>query len=302
MPEARLEGYPLSVALREAAARFRHVGIDGGRADAVALAGHLLGVSPGEVERRAILGALTPPGFDDLVARRATRVPLQHLTGFAPFRRVELRVGPGVFVPRPETEGLVELALAALDERSERSERSESAEVGPVRFVDLCTGSGAIAVSVAVERPGVQVAAVELSPQAHGYAQANVERLAPGVDLRLGDAVTAFEDLVGAVDVCATNPPYIPDDAVPIDPEVRDHDPAMALYGGPDGLDLPMRLIARAAQLLRPGGVLLVEHGERQGEDLVTRLVGIDGGTTWRDVADHRDLTGRPRVLRAVRA
>lgn len=293
MPEAPPEVDSLAQALRAAAARLRAVGIEGARTDAVALAGYALGVASGEVERLAILGAPAPSGWDALVARRAQRVPLQHLTGRAAFRHLELAVGPGVFVPRPETEVLVDLAVRALD---------EIATGGLVpRFVDLCTGSGAIALSVAHERPATQVCAVELSEPAHAFARANADDLDLAIDLRLGDATAAFEDLIGSVDVCATNPPYIPDAAVPIDPEVRDHDPAVALYGGPDGLDLPMRLIDRAARLLRPGGVLLVEHGERQGEELVARLTACDGGATWCEVVDHADLTGRPRVLRAVR-
>lgn len=295
MPDPELEGYPLSRALREATARLRAVRIDGGRADAVALAAHLLEVEPGEVERRAILGAATPAGFDELLARRVARVPLQHLTGVAPFRHVVLSVGPGVFTPRPETEVLVGLALEALDALDARDAGGSDG----ARVVDLCTGSGAIAVSIALERPTARVAAVELSPEAHAYARANVEALAAAVDLRLGDATTAFGELDGTVDVVATNPPYIPDGAIPIDPEVALHDPALALYGGGDGLELPMRLVARAAALLRPGGVLLVEHGERQGEDLVARLAATGA---WVEITDHEDLTGRPRVLRAVRA
>ena len=305
MPDPELEGYPLSRALREATARLRAVGIDGGRADAVALVAQLLEVDPGEVERRAILGAATPAGFEELLARRAERVPLQHLTGVAPFRHVVLRVGPGVFTPRPETEVLVGLALEALDalDGSDALDARHAGAAGDgsagARVVDLCTGSGAIAVSIARERPSARVAAVELSPEAHAYARANVEALAAAVDLRLGDATTAFGELDGTVDVVATNPPYIPDGAIPIDPEVALHDPALALYGGGDGLELPMRLVARAAALLRPGGVLLVEHGERQGEDLVARLAATGA---WVEITDHEDLTGRPRVLRAVRA
>ncbi len=286
---------PLDEVLRAAAARLVGAGIAGGRADAVALAGHLLDVGPGEVERRAILREPAPAGFDALLDLRAQRVPLQHLTGVAAFRHIELSVGPGVFIPRPETELLTEFAVAALDAAPTTAGTDA---LGP-QFVDLCTGSGAIALSIAHERPGARVAAVELSEQAYGYARANADRLGAAIDLRLGDAVSAFEDLAGAVDVVATNPPYIPDGAVQVDPEVRDHDPALALYGGGDGLELPMRLIQRAARLLRPGGVLLVEHGELQGQELRARLERL---RAWDRVQDHPDLTGRPRVLRAVRS
>ncbi|MDO5710803.1 MAG: peptide chain release factor N(5)-glutamine methyltransferase [Micrococcales bacterium] len=316
MSEVPRAGYALASALREATTRLQAAGIDNGRSDAVTLAAHLLRSGCGEVERLAILGAPTPTGFDDLVARRAQRVPLQHLTGRAAFRHLELSVGPGVFVPRPETEVLVDLALLALDALRAATAASRPGS-GPARLVDLCTGSGAIALSVAHERPATRVFAVELSAQAHAFARANADRLGLDIDLRQGDATTAFDDLLGRVDVVVTNPPYIPDGAVPIDPEVAGHDPAVALYGGGDGLELPMRLIERAALLLRPGGVLLVEHGELQGGDLRARLQpsdprdlsqtpaaqsGYGAATTWQDVHDHRDLTGRPRVLRAVRA
>lgn len=275
-------------ALREATARLATAGVPSPGVDAATLAAYLLGVSVGEMHRRALIGAPAPVGLDELVERRAARVPLQHITGVAHFRRLSLRVGPGVFVPRPETEVLVEHALAAL---------ASVVTIGrtPV-VVDLCTGSAAIALAVADECPSASVVAVELSVEALTFARANV--LGSGVDLRRGDAANACPDLIGAVDVVATNPPYVPDDGVPIDPEVRDHEPAMALYGGGDGLELPLRIARRAAHLLRPGGTLLVEHGERQGADIAARLAAQGA---WIDVEDQLDLTGRPRVMRAVR-
>ncbi len=286
----------LAAALRSAARTLRRAGIDAGRSDAVRLAAHLLGVAPGEVERRAILGAAAPRGLAELVRRRAAREPLQHLTGLAPFRHLEVAVGPGVFVPRPETETLVALALERLRTLP-----------GEPRVVDLCTGSGAIALAVATEHPGARVGAVELSPSAHAFAARNVAAHAdaltasgsPPIDLRLGDAGSAFGDWAGRVDVVVTNPPYIPDDAVPRDPEVRDHDPHLALFGGgADGLDVPRRLLARAATLLRPGGLLLMEHGETQGEALGALLAAAGA---WSGVEDHADAADRPRVIAAVR-
>lgn len=282
----------LRAALRQTTARLAEAGVASPGADAAVLAAHALGVEVGEMHRQALLGAPAPPGLTELVQRRAQRVPLQHLTGVAHFRRVSLRVGPGVFVPRPETEVLVEHALAALAPVL-------AAGRAPI-VVDLCTGSGAIALAVADECPSARVVAVELSADALEYAATNVSNVAGSrVELRADDAVQACPDLVGTVDVVATNPPYVPDDGVPIDPEVRDHDPAMALYGGGDGLDLPMRIVARAARLLRPGGTLLMEHGERQGADIAARLAAQGD---WADIADQPDLTGRPRVMRAVHA
>lgn len=294
-PHPAVEG-DLAAALRGAAQTLRRAGIDSGRNDAVRLAAHLLGLTPGEVERGAILGAPAPRGLAELVRRRAAREPLQHLTGLAPFRHLELAVGPGVFVPRPETETLVQLALDHL-----------RGLPGEPRVVDLCTGSGAIALAVATEHPRARVGAVELSPAAHAFAARNVAAHAAAlaargtapIDLRLGDATAAFVDWAGRVDVVATNPPYIPDDAVPRDPEVRDHDPHLALFGGgADGLDVPRRLLTRAATLLRPGGLLLMEHGEAQGDELGA-LLAASGA--WTDIEDHADAADRPRVIGAVR-
>ncbi len=267
-------------------------GVPSPDADAVELLSHVLGVDHGEVRMRGILR--TPvverdaERFEDLVQERAARVPLQHLTGRAHFRHLTLAVGPGVFVPRPETELTAGHAVEA----------ARAAGPAPV-VVDLCTGSGAIALAVADEVPGARVHAVELSPDAHGWARRNTDRLGLPVDLRLGDATTAFEDLEGAVDVVVSNPPYIPDGAVPVDPEVRDHDPALALFGrSADGLAVPLAVAARAAVLLHAGGVLVMEHADEQGESLPAALRATG---EWRDVVDHRDLAGRPRTTVAVR-
>jgi release factor glutamine methyltransferase len=233
-------------------------------------------------------------GFEELLAQRAARVPLQHLTGRAPFRTLELAVGPGVFVPRPETEVV---AGVAIDEAAELARRREAPLV-----VDLCSGSGALALAVAVEVPAARVVAVELDPMAHAWAARNVAALAPRVDLRLGDAVRAHEgvlaDLAGTVDVVVANPPYIPPGSRPVDPEVADHDPPVALYGGgDDGLAVPRGVVASAAGLLHPGGLLVMEHADGQGP--ATR--GLVGGPGWRDVRTVEDLTGRPRALVARR-
>ncbi len=279
----------LRAAVREATARLAAAGIASPEADAVALAAHAMGAEPGEVRRAMVLGAAEPRGYAALVAERAARVPLQHLTGVAHFRRLTLAVGPGVFVPRPETEGTAGLAIDAA------SGLGDHAVV-----VDLCTGSGAIALAVKDELPGARVLAVELSDLAHGWAVANRDRLRLDVEVRLGDATTAFDDLAGEVDVVVSNPPYIPVGAVPVDPEVRDHDPEVALYGGSaDGLATPLAVAARAAVLLRPGGVLVMEHADGQGTTL-PRALRATGW--WAETVDHVDLAGRPRTTVAVRA
>jgi release factor glutamine methyltransferase len=250
------------------------------------------------VAARAVRGnevaAEVVAAFEELLAQRTARVPLQHLTGRAPFRTLDLAVGPGVFVPRPETEVV---AGVAIDEAIAVAER----EPAPV-VVDLCTGSGAVALAVAVEVPSARVVAVELDPMAHAWAARNVAAIAARVDLRLGDAVGAhtgvLADLAGAVAVVVANPPYIPPGSRPVDPEVADHDPPIALYGGgDDGLAVPRGVVASAVGLLRSGGLLVMEHADGQGA--ATRA--LVGGPGWRDVRTVEDLTGRARALVARR-
>ncbi|GAA5165208.1 peptide chain release factor N(5)-glutamine methyltransferase [Ornithinimicrobium tianjinense] len=283
--------FTLDRVLRSAAAQLGDAGVPSPAVDAEVLLAHVLGVDLPDLRRSRLMGELLPEGADtayqDLLVRRATRVPLQHLTGTASFAGLDLQVGPGVFVPRPETELLVELAVAALE------------DLDAPTVVDLCTGSGAVALGVARRRPDARVGAVELSPDAHRYAVANVSRSGLAVDLRLGPAQEAFGDWLGQVDVVTSNPPYIPPGMVPVDVEVREHDPELALYGGgEDGLDVPREVAARAAELLRPGGVLLMEHADVQGVTLPATLMAAG---CWASADDHRDLAGLPRVTRAVR-
>lgn len=278
----------LRAAVREATARLAAAGIGSPEADAIALAAHALRTSAAQVRKAMVLGAAEPPTYRALVEERAQRVPLQHLTGQAGFRRLVLSVGPGVFVPRPETEVAAGLAIEAAASRAQ-----------PV-VVDLCTGSGAIALAVKDEVPGATVYAVELGQDAHAWAERNVADLGLEVDLRLGDATLAFPELDGLVDVVVSNPPYIPVGMVPLDPEVRDHDPELALYGGSeDGLRIPLAVAARAAVLLKPGGLLVMEHADSQGETLPAALRRT---ASWAQVTDHPDLSGRPRATTAIRA
>ncbi|WP_265444953.1 peptide chain release factor N(5)-glutamine methyltransferase [Flexivirga meconopsidis] len=281
----------LRAAVDAATAQLREVGVPSARADALALLAHVRGVPGAELQRQLVLGATldaaTRQAYDELVAQRRARVPLQHLTGTAPFRHLELAVGPGVFVPRPETELLVDLALRAV------------ADVSAPTVVDLCTGSGAIALAIKHELPAADVSAIELDPMAHAWAARNRDNLGLDVEIDCGAAESAFPDLDGGVDLVVSNPPYIPVGMVPIDPEVRDHDPEVALYGGSeDGLRIPIVVAARAAQLLRPGGVLIMEHADSQGDSLpaALRQQGV-----WSRVSDHLDLTERPRAVTAVR-
>ncbi|WP_270888658.1 peptide chain release factor N(5)-glutamine methyltransferase [Pedococcus sp. 5OH_020] len=276
-------------AVRRATAALGAAGVASAESDAVALAAHALRTSGSEVRKAMVLGGPgpEPTAYEALVAQRADRVPLQHLTGRAAFRRLELSVGPGVFVPRPETELVAGLAIEA------------AREVDQPAVVDLCTGSGAIALAVADEVAGATVYAVELDEHAYAWAARNLHQLALPVELRLGDATTAFPELDGAVHVVVSNPPYIPVDMVPVDPEVRDHDPELALYGGSDdGLAVPLAVARRAAALLRPGGVLVMEHADTQGQTLPQALARTGH---WDEVEDHLDLAGRPRATTARR-
>jgi release factor glutamine methyltransferase len=294
-----------SVTLRDAVRRAVRVlsdaGVHSAEFDAVALAAHLLATSTAEVRKLMIMGAPVPAGFEDLVAERARRVPLQHLTGKAGFRQLELSVGPGVFVPRFETELVAGLAISLARSLSLRTgSRTGSRMAGRVVVVDLCTGSGAIALAIKDEVPAAEVYGVEISELAYAWAIRNRHDLGLDVDLRLGDATLAFSDLEAAVDLVVSNPPYIPVGATPNDPEVRDHDPAVALYGGSaDGLRIPLAVAARAATLLRPGGLFVMEHADVQGAAIAAAL----GRTAyWQDIEDHEDLNGRPRAVTAVRA
>nr|WP_314869606.1 peptide chain release factor N(5)-glutamine methyltransferase [uncultured Rothia sp.] len=258
------------------------------RVDAELLAAHLLyGGSRSRLQHAALMGERLTPAqvaeYEALVARRAAREPLQHITGSAPFYRLELAVGPGVFVPRPETELLVEEALKVL------AARTESA-TGQLRIVDLCTGSGAIAAAVKSELPNAQVFAVELSEEAIPYARKNLESL--GVHLVQGDALTALTELAGRFDAVLSNPPYIPSANVPAAPEAALHDPEMALYGGgADGMQMPSAIAARAFELLTPGGLFIMEHDDTQ-EDAVAELLARIG---FEGCYPVRDLNGRPR-------
>lgn len=288
----------LRQALREAAATLATAGVPSPMVDAELLAAFALArergqaVSRGELQAAIVLGAAAPAGLADLVVARARRIPLQHLTGVAPFRGLELAVGPGVFIPRPETE---QVAQVAIDEA-----RAVVAESGRALVVDLCTGSGAIALAVAQEVAGATVHAVELDAEAYGWAARNVEAVADRVVLLRADARTALTSLDGLVDVVVSNPPYVPPGAVPVDPEVAEHDPAVALYGlGPDGLEVPRGIIAAAARLLRPGGLLVMEHAEVQA---VAAREAVRRTGAFEQIATAEDLTGRARMVVARRA
>jgi len=281
----------ISAAIELASEKFEKAGIESFLADAEILLAFVLDLSRGELQVKAITGESLSDSqentFLELIEKRAERFPLQHLTGVAYFRQLELKVGPGVFVPRFETETVTQLAVDAL-----RAVPTPS----PVA-VDLATGSGAIALSLATEIPNAKVYAIELSEAALQYTRANFARYAPEATLVQGDLADAFPQLDGLVDVLVSNPPYIPDEMIPIYPEVHLHDPALALYGGADGLDLVRKVAASAKRLLRLGGTLIIEHADMQGEAVRELILSLG----WRNCVTHKDLAGRDRATTAIR-
>lgn len=269
--------------LAAAADRLREAGVPSPEHDAAELLAHVLGTDRPGLALVDRVSEADLAAYGALLERRAAREPLQHLTGVAWFRHVSVEVGPGVFTPRPETELLAGWAIEA------------ASALDAPEVVDLCTGSGAIAKSLADEVPTASVHAVEADPSAYAWAVRNLT--GTGVDLRQGDFAEAFDDLLGRVDVVVCNPPYVPLEAwESVAPEARDHDPHLALFSGDDGLDAIRVLVVRAADLLRPGGVVGVEHADVQGE-AVPALFSATG--RWTEVRDHADLTGRARYTTA---
>jgi release factor glutamine methyltransferase len=282
----------VATALDSAVQILAAAGVPNAPVDAELLIGHVLGLSRGGVQAKAATDAALSEedrvSVSDLVERRAAREPLQHITGRAAFRNLELAVGPGVFVPRPETEFVAQFAIDAL----------RAVPVPRPVGVDLGTGSGAIALAMATEVPHATVYGVEVSPRAFIWTRQNFrESGADNATAVFIDLAEALPELDGTVDVVISNPPYIPAGAIPRDPEVRLFDPEIALYGGEDGLDVVRQVSATAGRLLHPGGALVLEHGELQAAQIAA-LLRQDG---WKAIAHHRDLLGRDRATTALR-
>jgi release factor glutamine methyltransferase len=265
--------------------------VDSPRTDAELLASYVLGVERSRLPMVPLVDPSVVDALGRLVTRRAQREPLQHLTGQAWLGNIPLAVGPGVFVPRPETDLLLAWGLSVLDGPS------------PV-VVDLCTGSGALALALANARPDAIVHAVEIDPVALSWARRNADiRVEAGdtpIHLRSGDVTNPklLADMEGTVNLVLCNPPYVPA-GTPVSPEVADHDPSQAVFGGPDGLDVIKHVITCAARLLTPGGWLGIEHDDTQGESVPVLL---SARRVLSSVEDHRDLAGRPRFATARRA
>ncbi|MFB9235444.1 N5-glutamine methyltransferase family protein [Plantactinospora siamensis] len=328
-----------SVAVARAAAELAAAGVPAARAEAELLVGHVLGVPRGRLALAAELDAERRDRLAALVTRRVRREPLQYLLGAAPFRHLDLAVGPGVFVPRPETELLAGWGLAVVGPAAAAPGPTASAPgpaaaapgpaaaavpgptaaaavpgptaargpdvpaAGPVTVVDLCSGSGALALSVAQELPAATVLAVERSPAALDWLRRNAaDRAAAGdppIRVVAGDVTDPdlLAELSGRVDLVLCNPPYVPA-GTPVPAEVQRYDPAEAVFAAGDGLAVIRPVIGLAARLLRPGGWLGIEHDDTHATTVPALLVA-DG--RFIEVEDHRDLTGRPRFATARR-
>jgi release factor glutamine methyltransferase len=280
----------VSEVLSEASRKLSEAGVTSAKVDAELLAAHCLGISRADLSLLVATNKDFPDSqlehFQIALARRVSRQPLQHITGVAPFRHLELEVGPGVFTPRPETEQLVGYALEKI-----------SGIARPL-VVDLCSGSGAIAISLATEVSGSEVFAVELSTDAFEYLSRNATHNGLAQEnLRNEDLQVSLSELDGRVDLVISNPPYIPNDAIPIDLEVQLHEPSMSLYGGADGLDVVRQISVRAMKLLKSGGLLVMEHADTQSI-AIGELLLAEG---WLDVAAKADLAGKDRMISAVK-
>jgi len=278
----------ISEALESATDKLTSAGVTSPSVDAELLGCFVLGIERSELTMLSLREELFPEDkivqFETSVARRVKREPLQHITGLAPFRHLELHVGPGVFIPRPETEQLVELAIDSIK------------KIEKPLVVDLCSGSGAIAISLATELEGSRVFSVELSEQAFEFLSNNYQKY--GLDTKSAkneDLANAFDELEAQVDLVISNPPYIPDSAVPVDLEVQLHEPSLALYGGEDGLDVIRRISDRALYLLKPSGLLLLEHADTQAQ-AISQLLLNQG---WQEVISSQDLAGKDRMISA---
>ncbi|KFI90931.1 Protein-(Glutamine-N5) methyltransferase [Bifidobacterium saguini DSM 23967] len=286
----------VSDVIQNATAQLREAGIETPEHDAKLLLAEAADIELRDIDKALLMGEpidFDTARFQTMLERRAKREPLQYIVGHAPFRYLDLAVGPGVFIPRPETETVVQAGLDWMTQRG----------LMHPRVVDLCAGSGAIGLAVVTEVPGSQVWAVELSPRTAEWTQKNLVRtakqypsIASNYQLEVGDATSlaTLAQLDGTVDMVITNPPYIPETDIPEQPEVRDWDPELALYGGSaDGTLIPERIIERAFRLLKPGGALVMEHDISQGD----RLVAYARATGFANASTGKDWTGRDRYL-----
>lgn len=284
-------------ALRDANRILAEAGVTSAQNDASLLLAFALGIARTQLDPFAELSNESEQEYENLILKRATRVPLQHLTGQAHFRHITLLVGAGVFIPRPETELLAQAGIDYLNSIP-----------SPRLAVDLCAGSGAVALSMAIEVPNTTVHAVEYSQEAFTWLRRNVDshsdQLAEAgskIVCYLADATdqNVLAQLEGQVDVVLSNPPYIPEAMIPREPEARDYDPEMALFSGPDGLDVARGVVLVAGLLLKQDGLFGMEHADVQGEE-VPAILNQQG--SWGSTRDNLDYNGLPRYTTAFKA
>jgi release factor glutamine methyltransferase len=269
----------------DAAAVLTEAGVTSPRGDAEDLAAHAAGTSRWRLSMLDAVDDEFLSRYRQLVAARSRRIPLQHLVGTAAFGPLALDVGPGVFIPRPETESLLEWAI------------NQPLPSRPL-IVDLCTGSGALAVALARRWPAARVIAVDNSTAALDYARRNAA--GTRVEVRKGDVTdhALLMQLVGDVDLLVANPPYLPDDAE-LEPEVAEHDPHGALFGGPDGMSVIAPIISLAARLLRGGGLVAIEHDDSTSAQTIELF---RAAVVFDDITSRNDLAARPRFVTARRS
>ena len=286
---------PFRLAILEAARILEEAGVPNARTDAEILAAHVVGVERPRLGLVPLVDSGVLDQYQSLIAERARRVPLQHLTGEASMGDITVAIGKGVFIPRPETELLFGWSLAYLEGSYHREE--------PPVVLDLCTGSGILALAIANARPDAIVHAVELDPTALSWARRNAEAQAQAgdtpINLVRGDVTdrNLLSELEGGVDLIVANPPYVPEDT-DVDVEVREHDPSMAVFAGADGLSVIRPLVSNAARLLRIGGAVAVEHDDTNGPQTAELF---RARRVFGEVSEHPDLAGRPRFVVARR-
>ncbi len=277
--------------------RLKNANVSSPRFDAESLVAFVLNTSRNRVGLIAEIRDDQYREIEKLVEKRVRRIPLQHLIGEQGFRHLVLKVGPGVFIPRPETEILVESVIRYIKEINKEK----------VLVIDYCSGSGAIALSIAKECPNVEVFAIEKSIDAYKYLESNYQNYEKEITAHnskvnlinadIKDELEELTNLIGKIDVVVSNPPYIPDNMVPKEIEVKDHDPAIALYGGKDGLEIVRIVIDKSQKLLKKGGLVAIEHSDMQGNPDVELSVPylLKETNCFEKVEDRKDLNALPR-------